>query len=157
MIKYFLKSTTLKFQRATEGSSGYDLCADESRVLEPGHRALIKTGLYLSMPKGIEAQVRSRSGLSIKNGVVVLNAPGTVDSDYRGEVCVVLINLGQEAFRVVSGDRIAQIVFAPVFPWCVDRIVGGMSDPKFWEPQLVAFEELDETKRGEGGFGSTGK
>lgn len=127
---------------ATEGSAGMDLLAalDEPAVLAPGQRRLIPTGLTIALPIGYEAQVRPRSGLALKQGLTVLNAPGTIDSDYRGEVGVILINLGQESVTVQRGERIAQMVVAPV-----TRAV--------WE---VA-ETLDESARGAGGFGSTGR
>ena len=124
------------------GASGADLCAllPEDMVLKPGQRALVPTGLRLEIPPGIEAQVRPRSGLAAKNGVTVLNTPGTIDSDYRGEIKVVLVNLGEESFRISTGDRIAQIVFCPVIRVSFSRIAA-----------------IGETRRGSGGFGSTGK
>ena len=128
----------------TEGASGVDLTAavpaDSPLTLAPGARALVPTGIALQIPLGIEGQVRPRSGLALKHGVTVLNAPGTIDADYRGEIGVVLINHGTEPFTIARGDRIAQLVFAIVVP--------------------AAFVEeamLVETKRGAGGFGSTGK
>jgi dUTP pyrophosphatase len=126
---------------ATAGSAGMDLRAavDEPIVLEPGKRALVPTGLRIALPEGYEAQIRPRSGLAIKEGITVANAPGTVDSDYRGEVQVGLVNLSDRAYTIQRGDRIAQMVVAPV-----TRVA--------WQP--VA--SLDETKRGAGGFGSTG-
>jgi dUTP pyrophosphatase len=127
---------------ATESSSGLDLEAflEEPVVLAPSARALIPTGIYIGIPVGFEAEIRPRSGIAHKFGVTVLNTPGTIDSDYRGEVKVLLINLGDQTFTINSGDRIAQLVFKSVVPinW-----------------QLV--EELPDTKRGQGGFGSTGK
>lgn len=127
----------------TEGAAGMDLLAAvpdaEPVVLAPGARALVPTGLAIALPLGFEAQVRPRSGLAAKNGVTVLNAPGTIDCDYRGEVKVILINHGAEAFTITRGARIAQMVVAPV--------------------TRAAFAEvanLDETARGAGGFGSTG-
>ena len=108
-------------------------------VLKPFQRALIPTGLFMALPEGYEAQVRPRSGLALKHGVTVLNTPGTIDADYRGEVGVVLINLGQEEFKVAKGDKIAQLVIAPVT-----------------QPEIVEASDVDETDRGEGGFGSTG-
>lgn len=126
---------------ATDQSAGMDLSAalEEAFVLEPGDRALIPTGLSIALPAGYEAQVRPRSGLALKHGVTVLNSPGTIDADYRGEVKVLLANLGQEAFTIERGMRIAQMVVArhSVVKWSVT-------------------EELDETARGSGGFGSTG-
>ena len=127
----------------TEGAAGMDLMAavpeDAPMVLEPGARALVPTGLSIELPPGYEAQVRPRSGLAIKFGITVLNAPGTVDSDYRGEVGVILVNLGDAPYIVSRGSRIAQLVVAPV--------VRGT---------FVEKHELDVTARGAGGFGSTG-
>lgn len=127
--------------RGSAGSSGYDLRAavDEPLAMPPGGRALVPTGLALEIPAGWEGQVRPRSGLAVRFGVTVLNAPGTVDSDYRGEVRVALVNHGAEPFTVERGDRVAQLVFVPV---AAAR----------WE--VVA--ELEESGRGGGGFGSTG-
>ena len=124
----------------TAGSAGMDLRATEAVTLKPGARHLMPTGLSLALPPDFEAQVRPRSGLAVKHGITVLNAPGTIDSDYRGEVKVPLINLGQEDFVIVRGDRIAQLVVAPVtkVTW---KEVGA----------------LDETVRGAGGFGSSGQ
>lgn len=125
----------------TEGSAGFDLPAavEADLVLQPGERALVPTGIYLSLPLGFEAQVRPRSGLALRNGVTLLNSPGTIDSDYRGMVQVILINLGPEPFVVHRGDRIAQMVIAPVV-----------------QAHLEVVEELDETERSGGGFGHTG-
>ena len=127
--------------RASAGSSGYDLRAavDGPLTLPPGGRALVPTGLVLEIPPGWEGQVRPRSGLAVRSGVTVLNAPGTIDSDYRGEVRVALVNLGAAPFTIERGDRIAQLVFARV---------GGAS----WQE----VGELEETSRGGGGFGSSG-
>ncbi len=125
----------------TEQSAGMDLVAAvaEPLVLLPGKRTLVPTGLSIALPAGYEAQVRSRSGLALKNGISVLNAPGTIDADYRGEVGVILINLGDEPFSIERGMRIAQLVIAPV-----TRIV--------WDER----QSLPKTDRGSGGFGSTG-
>jgi dUTP pyrophosphatase len=125
----------------SEHASGFDLeaCLAQDVQLAPGQRALIPTGLRLAIPRGFEGQVRPRSGLAAKHGVTVLNAPGTVDSDYRGEVGVILINLGSELYTIRHGDRIAQLVIAPTA-----------------RAELVEVESLDTTGRGEGGFGSTG-
>ncbi|HAC58984.1 dUTP diphosphatase [Parvibaculum sp.] len=127
----------------TEGAAGMDLIAavpeGEPMVLQPGARAMVPTGLAIALPQGFEAQVRPRSGLAAKNGVTVLNSPGTVDCDYRGEVKVILVNLGQEAFTIERGTRIAQMVIAPVT-----------------QARLREVAALDETARGAGGFGSTG-
>jgi dUTP pyrophosphatase len=128
---------------ASEGAAGLDLYAalpaGQKLVLEPGARDLIPTGIEIALPAGYEAQVRPRSGLAVKQGVTVLNAPGTVDSDYRGEVKVLLINHGGQPFEILRGMRIAQLVVAPVA-----------------RATLVEVDELDETARGAGGFGSTG-
>ena len=125
----------------TEGSSGVDLCAaiDEEVVLPPMGRALVPTGIAVSLPPGVEAQVRPRSGLAARHGVTCLNSPGTIDSDYRGEIRVILINFGDEPFLVRRGDRIAQMVFMPVL-----------------RASFRVVEDLDATPRGEGGFGHTG-
>ena len=127
---------------ATPLSAGMDLRAnlDEPMVLEPLQRALVPTGLYMALPEGYEAQVRPRSGLAIKKGVTVLNSPGTIDADYRGEVCVILVNLSNEPFTILDGERIAQMVIA-------------RHEQIDWE----SVEVLDATQRGEGGFGSTGR
>jgi dUTP pyrophosphatase len=126
----------------TDGASGMDLHAalEEPLTLAPLARVRIPTGLAFAIQAGFEGQVRPRSGLALRTGVTVLNAPGTVDSDYRGEVQVVLVNLGDAPVTIVPNERIAQLVFAPV--------------PR---AELVLVEELDSTKRGEGGYGSTGR
>jgi dUTP pyrophosphatase len=128
----------------TADAAGMDLRAavDEQApvTLAPGARAMIPTGLTLALPPGYEAQVRPRSGLAAKHGVTCLNSPGTIDADYRGEVKVILINLGQEPFVIKRGERIAQMIIAPVT-----------------RAELKVVSELDETKRGAGGFGSTGR
>lgn len=124
------------------GAAGMDLVAalqpQAKVVIEPGARDLVPTGLALAIPTGFEAQVRPRSGLALRHGVTVLNAPGTIDSDYRGEVQVILVNHGTEPFEITRGTRIAQLVFARV------------------EPATMVEADLDETSRGHGGFGSTG-
>lgn len=129
----------------TPGSAGMDITAriDEEVVLSPGKSALIKTGLRLALPQNVEAQIRPRSGLALKHGITVLNTPGTIDSDYRGEIGVILINHGHEDFVVRDGDRIAQMVFAHVLQIDLVPVEAG------------EFENL-ATNRGEGGFGSTG-
>ena len=124
---------------ATGGAAGMDVLAAEDVTLAPGARHAVATGLAVAIPPGYEIQVRPRSGLALKHGISVPNSPGTIDSDYRGELKVILINHGAEAFEVRRGDRIAQLVLAPV-------------TLASWLP----VEELDETARGEGGFGSTG-
>jgi dUTP pyrophosphatase len=125
---------------ATSGSAGMDLRSAESLTLKPGDRALVATGIAIALPDHYEAQVRPRSGLAVKYGVTVLNSPGTIDADYRGEIKVPLINHGQEDFVITRGDRIAQLVVASVTT-----------------AVLVEVETLDETARGVGGFGSSGK
>lgn len=126
----------------TIASAGMDLRAnlEQSITLEPMQRCLVPTGLFISLPVGFEAQVRPRSGLALKKGITVLNAPGTVDADYRGEIGVILINLSQEPFVINDGERIAQMVIAS-------------HEQVEWQP----VETLDETERGAGGFGHTGK
>ncbi|MBQ7157731.1 MAG: dUTP diphosphatase [Bacteroidaceae bacterium] len=126
---------------ATPQSAGMDLRAnlDEPITLAPMERRLVPTGLFMALPQGYEAQVRPRSGLAIKKGITVLNSPGTVDADYRGEVCVILINLSNEPFVINDGERIAQMVIA-----------------RHEQPEIVEVEELDDTERGAGGFGHTG-
>ena len=130
--------------RQSAGAAGMDLVAalssDDTMVLAPGQRGLVPCGFAMALPEGYEAQVRPRSGLAVKYGVTVLNAPGTIDADYRGEVMVPLINLGAEDFVVRRGDRIAQMVVAPV------------SDVRF-----TLEDRLDDTERGSAGFGSTGR
>jgi len=129
-------------KRMSEWAAGFDVHAAvvNSLVLAPGERVLVPTGLALAMPRELEAQVRPRSGLALKHGVTCLNTPGTIDADYRGEVKVLLINLGSEPFEIRRGDRIAQIVFQRVPP-----------------VELAEVDELPATERGEGGFGHTGK
>ena len=127
--------------RATSGSSGFDLHAAVVAELhiEPGGRALVPTGLRIALPPGCEAQVRPRCGLALRHGIVLPNAPGTIDSDYRGEIQVILLNAGQEPFTVRRGDRIAQLVIAPVL-----------------RAEWSEVAELDDTARGAGGFGHSG-
>ena len=124
----------------TTGSAGLDLRATGDLTLKPGERSLVSTGIAIALPPGYEAQIRPRSGLAVKHGVTVLNSPGTIDSDYRGEVKVPLINHGDRDFFITRGDRIAQMVIAPV-----SRVA--------WESVI----ELDITMRGAGGFGSSGR
>ena len=127
----------------SEHAAGMDLRAalgeGEEVTLAPGARAMVPTGLAIALPNGFEAQVRPRSGLALKHGVTVLNSPGTIDADYRGEVQVVLINHSDEAFRIARGDRIAQVVIAPVTAVDIEEV-----------------SDVSETRRGAGGFGSTG-
>jgi dUTP pyrophosphatase len=124
----------------TAGAAGLDLRAADALTLLPQARVLVATGLSIALPQGFEAQVRPRSGLAVKHGVTVLNAPGTIDSDYRGEIKVPLINHGHDPFVIARGDRIAQMVIAPVTM-----------------AELIEVENLDETDRGSGGFGSSGQ
>lgn len=131
------------FSRADNGSAGYDIRSAENNTIHPNSMKMIKTGLYMEIPEGIELQIRSRSGLANKNNVFVLNSPGTVDSSYRGEICVLLYNLGDTAFVIEKGDRIAQGVFAKYGTISVILKV----DSK---------EELSKTERGEEGFGHSG-
>jgi dUTP pyrophosphatase len=124
----------------TDGAAGLDVTAAEDLTLEPGDRQAVATGFAIEIPQGYEVQVRPRSGLALKHGVTCLNTPGTIDSDYRGEVKVILANLGHEPFAVRRGERIAQLVPAPVL-----------------RADFVEVEQLSDTERGGGGFGSTGR
>lgn len=126
----------------TKGASGMDVCAALVADLQllPGKRCLVPTGLSLAIPDGFEIQVRPRSGLAVKHGITILNAPGTIDCDYRGEVKIALVNLGSENYVIRHGDRIAQLVIAPVV-----------------QAKICLVSELDRTERGSGGFGHTGK
>lgn len=140
-IKIINKSAHELPSYETIASAGMDLRANISEpiTLQPLERALVKTGLFIELPIGFEAQVRPRSGLAFKKGITVLNSPGTVDADYRGEVGVILVNLSNEAFVVENGERIAQLIIA-----------------KHERAEWLEVQELSETSRGEGGFGSTG-
>jgi dUTP pyrophosphatase len=124
---------------ATSGAAGMDIVSAEAVSIAPGARHAVATGLSVAIPEGYEIQVRPRSGLALKHGITVPNTPGTIDSDYRGELKVILINLGDEPFAIARGDRVAQLVLAPVVQAAWDEVA-----------------ELDATERGEGGFGSTG-
>lgn len=141
-VKIINRSQNKLPQYESSSSAGLDLRADlsEKITLKPGERTLVKTGLSIEIPHGFEAQVRPRSGFALKQGVTVLNSPGTIDADYRGEIGVILINLGQENVEINAGDRIAQLVFAAVVQ-------------AEWEETT----ELSSSERGAGGFGSTGK
>lgn len=140
---------TVKFQKllplahlpsyAHEGDAGMDLCAAEEATLAPGEYKLVRTGLAMELPAGTEAQVRPRSGLAAKHGIGIVNAPGTIDEGYRGELKIILVNLGREVFQVTAGMRIAQMVIAPVL-----RV------------EIAEAAALSPTERGQGGFGSTG-
>lgn len=141
-IKIVNKSNHPLPEYGTLASAGVDLRANiaESITLKPLERTLVKTGLFIELPIGYEAQVRPRSGLAYKNGVTVLNTPGTIDADYRGEIGVILVNLSNKDFTIENGERIAQLVIA-----------------KHEQAEWQLVEELEETERGAGGFGSTGK
>ena len=123
----------------TEGASGIDLCLRESVTLEPMERCLAPTGVRVAIPQGFEGQVRPRSGLALRHGIAMVNSPGTIDWDYRGEIKLILINLGSSVVTLGKGERVAQLVFCPIA-----------------RAELLVSEELSETERGEGGFGSTG-
>jgi len=141
LIKRLKKEVVSLPEYMTKGSSGMDLFAslDEEVTLQPGERKMIPTGISLAIPEGFEGQIRPRSGLAIQRGITILNAPGTIDSDYRGEIKVLLINLGNEPYTVKNRDRIAQLVISPVS-----------------RANLVEAEELPSSERQEGGFGHTG-
>ena len=141
-VKIINKSNNALPAYETASSAGMDLRAfvDADVVLKPFERKLIPTGLYIELPDGYEAQIRPRSGLAIKSGITVLNSPGTIDADYRGEIKVILINLSQDDFTIKSGDRICQMVIA-----------------KHEKAEFVEVDEISETERGAGGFGHTGK
>ena len=142
-VKVVNKSNNALPAYETKNSAGMDLRAylpDGPVILQPMQRALIPTGLYIEIPEGYEGQVRPRSGLAIKYGITVLNTPGTIDADYRGELKQILINLSDQPFVINNGDRIAQIIFA-----------------RCEQAEMVEVEELSETERGAGGFGHTGK
>jgi dUTP pyrophosphatase len=144
-LKWLAHGAGLSLPRQqTSGAAGLDLCAaieaDESLVIAPGDYAMVPTGLAIALPEGYEAQIRPRSGLAAKHGITVLNSPGTVDADYRGEVKILLINHGKEPFELRRGERVAQMVVA-----------------QFSAVELVEVDELDATERGMGGHGSTGR
>ena len=141
-IKIVNKSTNDIPSYATEGSAGMDLRAhikEGKTILEPMERMMVPTGIFIQLPKGYEAQIRCRSGMAIKHGISVINGIGTIDEDFTGEVCVLLINLSKEPFYIYNGDRIAQMVIN-----------------KYEKAELNIVEELNKTERGEGGFSSTG-
>ncbi|MFP3206571.1 MAG: dUTP diphosphatase [Hydrogenobaculum sp.] len=139
LVKKLRKDASLPFY-ATAGASGLDLfCIDDVVVIRPLERALVSTGIAIELPEGYEAQIRPRSGLALKKGVTVLNSPGTIDHDYRGEIKVILINLSDKEVVIEKGERIAQMVIAPVL-----------------KVEVVEVKELSNTQRQDGGFGSTG-
>lgn len=141
-VKVVNKSKHALPEYKTKLSAGMDICAnlEEPIMLKPLERKLVHTGLFIELPEGYEAQIRPRSGLAWKEGITILNAPGTVDADYRGEIKVILVNLSHEMVQINDGDRICQMVVCPVE-----------------QAEWVSVEELTETERGEGGFGHTGK
>jgi len=134
-----IKENAILPHYAHDGDSGVDLYSTEDYVLKPGERVLVSTGIKMAIPKGYEGQVRPKSGLALKHGITTCNSPGTIDSGYRGEVRVIVINHGNEEFKITSGMKIAQMIFN-----------------KVEEAEFEEVEELDDTKRGQGGFGSTG-
>ena len=140
-VKIINKSNNPLPKYSTPQSAGMDLRANikDSIDIDPLCRVLIPTGIYIELPEGYEAQVRPRSGLAFKHGITVLNSPGTIDADYRGEICVILVNLSNIPFTIASGTRIAQLIFS-----------------KCEQAELIEVEELNSTERGEGGFGHTG-
>ena len=140
-VKIINKSNNPLPEYSTPQSAGMDLRANikDSIDIDPLCRVLIPTGIYIELPKGYEAQVRPRSGLALKHGITVLNSPGTIDADFRGEICVILVNLSNIPFTIASGTRIAQLVFS-----------------KCEQAELIEVEEINNTERGEGGFGHTG-
>ncbi|MBX7134911.1 MAG: dUTP diphosphatase [Fimbriimonadaceae bacterium] len=139
-LRITLAHGALPPEYASPGAAGMDLRSVESFELQPKERKLARTGLRIAVPEGYEAQIRPRSGLALKHGLSMVNTPGTIDCDYRGEVGVILINLGQEVVKILAGDRIAQLVICPVA-----------------RAEITVVEDLDDTERGEGGFGSTGR
>ena len=141
-VKIINKSNNPNPFYATEKSAGMDICAfiQDDIVLNPMERVLVPTGLYIQLPDGYEAQIRPRSGLALKKGITVLNSPGTIDADYRGEICIILVNLSAEPFVIEDGERIAQMVIA-----------------RHEQAEWTEVQKLDETERGSGGFGHTGK
>jgi dUTP pyrophosphatase len=134
-----IKENAIVPKYAHHGDAGVDLYSTEDYILKPGERTLVSTGIAISIPPGHEAQVRPKSGLALKHGISIVNTPGTVDCEYRGEIGVIAINLGQEDFKIEKGNKIAQMVFN-----------------KIEEADFEEVEELDDTTRGDGGFGSTG-
>lgn len=140
-LKFMVKKGAKVPVYKTFGAAGADVCAciETPVILKPFERTAVPTGLFFEIPEGYEIQVRPRSGLALKNGIALVNAPGTIDSDYRGELCVILINLGTEDFTIHNGDRIAQIVLSPVL-----------------KASFIEVSSISVTERGENGFGSTG-
>lgn len=177
MIKYYQRNIDWELKQQTEGSAGFDLKADlfcprevgsstidSDGIIQPGQRWLVRTGLWLAMPVGVCAFVCSRSGLAINHGVVVLNAPGIIDSDYRKEISVSLINLGQQSFTIVPGERIAQIVFGSYLPQSIPLAVRSAHQYKhegdqnpFEITRVGSVEDLGDPGTRTGGHGSTGR
>ena len=139
-VKIWREASTIEIPKyATPGSSGVDLCSMKYCIIKPGELAMIPTGIRLEIPEGYEGQIRPRSGLALNHRIIIPNAPGTIDADYRGEILIMLMNMGTEPFSLSFGDRIAQLVFVPVA-----------------HANFEPVKELSPTKRGSGGFGSTG-
>jgi len=140
-VKITVKKGAIAPEYISSGAAGADLSAalDESVIIKPGETLLVPTGIFISIPPGYEAQIRPRSGLALKHGITFLNSPGTIDSDYRGEVKIIMTNLGKEPFTIENGMRIGQMVFSKVY-----------------RGEFIIVDELDETDRNEGGFGHTG-
>ncbi len=140
-VKITVKKGAIAPEYISSGAAGADLSAalDESVIINPGETLLVPTGIFISIPPGYEAQIRPRSGLALKHGITFLNSPGTIDSDYRGEVKIIMTNLGKEPFTIENGMRIGQMVFSKVY-----------------RGEFIIVDELDETDRNEGGFGHTG-
>ncbi len=140
IIKVKIKNTNGEIPRyKTFGAAGVDLCSAENCILMPGKTQAVSTGLFMEIPEGYEGQIRPRSGLALKHSLTILNSPGTIDSDYRGEIKIIITNLGEVPFEIRKSDRIAQMVFSPVV-----------------KAQFEEVEELSDTERGSGGFGHTG-
>lgn len=172
MIKYYLQSDSPDLARGSTHAAGWDLVAqcsmerelspgvvNDQLTLGPGTRFLINTGLFISMPPGVCAMLCSRSGLSLNHGVIVLNAPGIIDADYRGEVKVTLANLSDKPHTIRQGDRIGQLLFVPVMEIFAQRDYrDSVLNPHLWKPHRVkTMEELGSTERGTSGHGSTGR
>lgn len=164
MIRYYLKNTDWELRLGTEGAAGYDVRADlaSPRTLEAGQRWKVPTGLFVSFPRGVVMEICSRSGLAIHHAIVVGNAPGIVDSDYRGEVFINLVNADRQdhhPYTINPGDRIAQVLFKPTMQLFANYMHrDSVMSPHYWQPQRVAtLEELGSTERGSDGHGSTGR
>ncbi|MBQ7154953.1 MAG: dUTP diphosphatase [Synergistaceae bacterium] len=139
-VKIWREAATIKIpEYATPGSAGVDLCSMKYCIIKPGELTMIPTGIRLAIPEGYEGQIRPRSGLALNHRIIIPNAPGTIDSDYRGEIMIMLMNMGEDPFSISFGDRIAQLVFVPVA-----------------HANFEPVKQLDATQRGSGGFGSTG-